>query len=133
MDILWLHIITAKLRIMVVYYACDICTVHYVFSTSSIASCSGLCVSNTAHTHAHTHTQHTIQLPRYVCIVAGVEFPETPDVDSVPLVCDMSSNFLTRIIDVSKVCISIQRYMRERERESECVCVCVCVCVHVLQ
>ena len=33
----------------------------------------------------------------------GVEFPEVPDVGSVPLVCDMSSNFLTCPIDVSKV------------------------------
>ena len=39
----------------------------------------------------------------YVLTVLGVEFPETPDVGSVPLVCDVSSNFLTRPIDVGKV------------------------------
>ena len=33
----------------------------------------------------------------------GVEFPEVPEVGSVPLVCDASSNFLTRPMDVSKV------------------------------
>ena len=34
---------------------------------------------------------------------AGVEFPEVPDVSTVPLVCDVSSNFLTRPVDISKV------------------------------
>ncbi|CAI8050759.1 Phosphoserine aminotransferase [Geodia barretti] len=34
--------------------------------------------------------------------VHGVEFPEPPDVGSVPLVCDASSNFLTRPIDIAK-------------------------------
>ena len=32
----------------------------------------------------------------------GVEFPSVPEV-TVPLVCDMSSNFLSRPVDVSKV------------------------------
>jgi len=34
--------------------------------------------------------------------VNGVEFNYTPEVGSVPLVCDMSSNFMSRPIDVSK-------------------------------
>ncbi|KAJ6239767.1 phosphoserine aminotransferase [Anaeramoeba flamelloides] len=34
--------------------------------------------------------------------VKGVEFPDIPDVGDVPLVCDMSSNFLSRPFDVSK-------------------------------
>ncbi|PIK45890.1 putative phosphoserine aminotransferase-like isoform X1 [Apostichopus japonicus] len=34
--------------------------------------------------------------------VFGVEFPWIPDVKGVPIVCDMSSNFLTRKVDVSK-------------------------------
>jgi len=34
--------------------------------------------------------------------VNGVEFKETPDVGSVPLVADMSSNFVSRPIDVRK-------------------------------
>ena len=36
----------------------------------------------------------------YYCI--GVEFPTIPDVGDKTLVCDMSSNFLTRPIDVTK-------------------------------
>lgn len=35
--------------------------------------------------------------------ISGVEFPWIPDVKGVPIVCDMSSNFLTRKVDVSKV------------------------------
>ena len=38
-------------------------------------------------------------------ILAGVEFPNVPNTGSVPLVVDMSSNFLTRPVDVSKVSI----------------------------
>ncbi|XP_038044130.1 phosphoserine aminotransferase-like [Patiria miniata] len=34
--------------------------------------------------------------------VNGVEFPFVPETDGVPLVCDMSSNFLSRPVDVSK-------------------------------
>jgi phosphoserine aminotransferase len=34
--------------------------------------------------------------------VAGVEFPYVPDVGKVPIACDMSSNFLSRKVDVSK-------------------------------
>ncbi|PID45235.1 MAG: 3-phosphoserine/phosphohydroxythreonine aminotransferase [Proteobacteria bacterium] len=34
--------------------------------------------------------------------IAGVEFRETPDSGVVPLVCDMSSNILSRPIDVSR-------------------------------
>ena len=34
--------------------------------------------------------------------IHGVEFPFTPDVRKIPLVCDMSSNFLSRPVDVSK-------------------------------
>ena len=33
---------------------------------------------------------------------AGVEFPGVPEVPGVTLVCDMSSNFITRPVDVSK-------------------------------
>jgi len=43
---------------------------------------------------------------RYYCdneTVHGVEFPIVPEFpDSVPVVCDMSSNFLSRTVDVSK-------------------------------
>jgi len=35
--------------------------------------------------------------------LAGVEFPYVPDVGDVPLVCDASSNFLTKPMDISKV------------------------------
>lgn len=34
--------------------------------------------------------------------VFGVEFPSIPEVKDAPIVCDMSSNFLTRKVDVSK-------------------------------
>ena len=34
---------------------------------------------------------------------AGVEFQDVPDTGDVPLVADMSSNILTRPVDVSKV------------------------------
>lgn len=34
--------------------------------------------------------------------VAGTQFPAEPETDGVPLVCDMSSDFLSRPIDVSK-------------------------------
>ena len=35
--------------------------------------------------------------------VHGIEFPVIPETNEIPLVADMSSNFLTRDIDVSKV------------------------------
>jgi phosphoserine aminotransferase len=34
--------------------------------------------------------------------IGGVEFPEIPDAGGLPLVCDMSSNILSREIDVSR-------------------------------
>jgi phosphoserine aminotransferase len=34
--------------------------------------------------------------------IGGVEFPEIPDAGGLPLVCDMSSNILSRVIDVSR-------------------------------
>jgi phosphoserine aminotransferase len=34
--------------------------------------------------------------------IAGVEFADIPDVGNIPLVCDMTSNFLSRPFDVSK-------------------------------
>lgn len=34
--------------------------------------------------------------------IAGVEFSDIPDTGSIPLVCDMTSNFLSRPFDVSK-------------------------------
>ncbi len=35
--------------------------------------------------------------------IAGLEFPEPPKVpEGVPIVCDMSSNILTKKVDVSK-------------------------------
>lgn len=34
--------------------------------------------------------------------IAGVEFPFVPDVDGIPLVCDMSSTILSRPVDVSR-------------------------------
>jgi len=33
----------------------------------------------------------------------GVEFPFVPETNGVPLVCDMSSNFLSRPFDITKV------------------------------
>lgn len=36
------------------------------------------------------------------CKLAGVEFPYIPETGEVPLVCDASSNFLTRPKDISK-------------------------------
>jgi phosphoserine aminotransferase len=35
--------------------------------------------------------------------LAGVEFPFIPDTRGIPLVADMSSNILSRPVDVSKV------------------------------
>ena len=35
--------------------------------------------------------------------VTGVEFPFIPETNGVPLVCDMSSNFLSRPFDITKV------------------------------
>lgn len=35
-------------------------------------------------------------------LLAGVEFPNVPEVNGVTLVCDMSSNFVTRKVDISK-------------------------------
>lgn len=43
--------------------------------------------------YAHITSNETIQ---------GVEFPSQPETGSVPLVCDASSNFLSRPIDVSR-------------------------------
>ena len=39
----------------------------------------------------------------WLVVLVGVEFPKIPEVDDgVTLVCDISSNFLTRPVDVSK-------------------------------
>lgn len=35
---------------------------------------------------------------------SGIEFDFIPETNGVPLVCDMSSNVLTRPLDVTKVC-----------------------------
>lgn len=35
--------------------------------------------------------------------VHGVEISEVPDTNGVPIVCDMSSNILSRPVDVNKV------------------------------
>jgi phosphoserine aminotransferase len=35
--------------------------------------------------------------------IHGVEFPDIPDTNGIPLVCDMSSNILSKPVDVSKV------------------------------
>ena len=35
--------------------------------------------------------------------ILGIEFNFVPETNGVPLVCDMSSNILSREIDVSKV------------------------------
>ena len=35
--------------------------------------------------------------------VHGVEFPGVPETNGVPLVCDMSSNILSKSVDVTKV------------------------------
>lgn len=37
----------------------------------------------------------------YILLI-GVEFPSVPEVNGVTLVCDMSSNFITRHVDISK-------------------------------
>jgi len=37
----------------------------------------------------------------------GVEFDFVPETNGVPLVCDMSSNILSRPVDVSKVSIKL--------------------------
>lgn len=34
----------------------------------------------------------------------GIEFDFIPETNGVPLVCDMSSNILTRPLDITKVC-----------------------------
>ena len=39
----------------------------------------------------------------FFCDVIGVEFDFVPETNGVPLVCDMSSNILSRPVDVSKV------------------------------
>ena len=39
--------------------------------------------------------------------IGGVEFHTTPDTGDTPLVCDMSSNILSKPIDVSKFCGTI--------------------------
>ena len=36
---------------------------------------------------------------------SGVEFQYIPETNGIPLVCDMSSNFLSRPVDVSKVSV----------------------------
>ena len=36
-------------------------------------------------------------------VVTGVEFQYVPDTGDVPLIVDMSSNILTRTLDISKV------------------------------
>ena len=41
----------------------------------------------------------------------GVEFQSIPDTNGVPLVADMSSNILSRKIDVSKVLFFISDYV----------------------
>lgn len=43
-----------------------------------------------------------LQLLIAVNLRAGVEFPYIPETGDVPLVCDASSNFLTRPKDISK-------------------------------
>ena len=44
-------------------------------------------------------------------IFSGVEFPEIPETNGIPIVCDMSSNLLTRTFDVSKVNIFFLFYV----------------------
>ena len=40
-----------------------------------------------------------------IVILTGVEFPYIPETGGIPLVCDASSNFLTRPKDVSKFAV----------------------------
>ncbi len=52
---------------------------------------------------AHTTSSsphHTT--PALTILAQGVEFQDAPDVGDVPLVADMSSNFLSKPVDVSK-------------------------------
>ena len=44
----------------------------------------------------------------FVFVVTGVEFQYIPDTGDVPLIVDMSSNILTRTLDISKVGKSIE-------------------------
>ena len=53
------------------------------------------------------HGEHIVL---QICIVyyhhtSGVEFPDIPEVGDVPLVCDASSNFLTRPKDISQFAV----------------------------
>jgi len=63
---------------------------------------------------------------RYYCdneTVHGVEFPSVPEFpDSVPLVCDMSSNFLSRVVDVSKFGSNICRRTKKLWHIWNCDC-----------
>lgn len=54
-------------------------------------------------TVVNNHSAH-LTLPFLLLLPAGVEFQNVPEVPAgVPLVCDMSSNYFTRHVDVSKV------------------------------
>ena len=56
------------------------------------------------HTHKHTHTHTHARTHTHAHTHTGVEYPYgfTPETGGVPLACDMSSNFLSRKVDVSK-------------------------------
>ena len=44
---------------------------------------------------------------KYSPPLTGIEFDEIPDTNGVPLICDMSSNIMTRTFDVTKVSASL--------------------------
>lgn len=51
----------------------------------------------------------------FFCDVIGVEFDFVPETNGVPLICDMSSNILSRPVDVSKVsCVHLFVSFREQ-------------------
>lgn len=57
--------------------------------------------------------------------VDGVEFDFVPETNGVPLVCDMSSNFMSRPVDVSKFGLIFAGAQKNigPGKKSECGCV----------
>ena len=68
-----------------------------------------------------TEFSHYLKIFPTYSSISGVEFPFVPETNGVPLVCDMSSNILTRKIDFSKVLyfMSIcQQYYRDLDNKA---------------
>lgn len=62
--------------------------------------------------------------------VPGVEFPSVPDVGDRTLVCDMSSNFITRPIDFSKFGLVYAGIQKNVGCAGLCVVIGTCVLVY---